>query len=182
MLLAIVFLLAACRKSESILPKANPETNTAINELKTDTMPYKAAFNVKLLSDSTAYDETAIVFCQNASSNYVFNEDAPYFTGFGQGSLSTISADNIDLGINCLPYTPGMAIRLNVHTKVSGAYLFKISYENKIPATINVWVKDSYMKDSLDMSKGNYSFYVNKADTNSFGGKRFSLVLKDSRQ
>jgi hypothetical protein len=172
--------LAACKKEANISLKITPTATTAVVSTKPDTIPDKAEFKLKLGKDSTNTDETAIVFDHRSSVNYSGNEDAPYFTGFGQVSLASISADNRDLAINTLPYTPGMSIRLDIHTKTDGVYFLKMSYENGIPANIQVWLKDNYLKDSVNARTDNYIFNVSKADTNSFGSKRFKLILKDS--
>jgi hypothetical protein len=66
--------------------------------------------------------------------------------------------------------------------KTSGTYLLKISYERSIPADVEIWIKDTYLRDSVDVRTGNYNFNIDKADTNSFGGKRFRLVLKNADQ
>jgi len=34
------------------------------------------------------------------------------------------------------------------------------------------------LKDSLDLRTGNYHFNVDQADTNSFGKKRFQIVVR----
>jgi hypothetical protein len=109
-------------------------------------------------------------------------EDAVYFAGNGQVSLASVSKDGEDLSINGLPYTPCMSIGLDIHAKTSGSYLLKISYEKEIPADIEIWIKDTYLRDSVNVRTGNYSFNIDKADTNSFGGERFRLILKNADQ
>ena len=174
----ILFSLAACQKEEKVLPKAAVlGSNT---QVKPDTIPDNAAFKIKLVKDSTNGDETMICFNHLASLKYSSSNDAPYLPGFGKVSLASISADGIDLAINKVPYTPGMPIGLNVHTKTDGAYLLETTYKNKIPASVQVWLMDNYPKDSVNIGLNKYNFNVIKADTNSFGSKRFRLVLKDA--
>jgi hypothetical protein len=98
--------------------------------------------------------------------------------GFGDLSLASMSNDGKKLSINGLPYTQGMSIGLDVEAKDDGAYSLQVSYENKMPANIQIWVKDTYLKDSVNVCKANYNFTVSKADTNSFGSKRFKLIIK----
>jgi hypothetical protein len=178
LLSSILFSLAACQKEEAIAPKASPASSTASVTSKKDSIPDDAALKVKLIKDSTNYDETALVFDHLATLNYSDSNDAPYFIGFGLVSLTSVSKDGRDLAIYRLPYSSGMSIGLNVNTKADGAYQLSISYEKNIPANIQVWIKDTYLKDSLNVCTKNYHFNVTKADTNSFGSKRFKLILR----
>ena len=173
----VLFALVACKKEETIAPKTTPQKSTASIVAKTDTIPDSAALKITLGKDSINTDETMFVFNHTYSLAYVFDQDAPYFQGFGQVSLASISSNGRDLAINGLPYTSGMSVGLDVQAKTSGAYFLKISYEKKIPTTVQVWLKDTYLKDSVNVSLKNYSFNVSKADTNSYGNKRFRLVL-----
>jgi hypothetical protein len=77
-----------------------------------------------------------------------------------------------------MPYAKGMAIGLHVSAKSNGIYLLKVSYLNKIPSDVRIWLKDAYKKDSLDLRIGNYSFNVLKSDTSSFGSGRFKIILR----
>jgi len=133
---------------------------------------------IKLVKDSDNYDETMFIFTHSASSSFDLNEDSPYFPGYGQESLSSISADGRDLVINTLPYTPGAPIRLNVNAKSDGAFSLQISFENKIPANVDVTIKDSYLKSSTNISSAPYQFNVVKSDTSTYGANRFTLILK----
>lgn len=176
----IICSLAACKKDEKVLPK-NPPPAASLNPVATapdDTIAEKAAFIVQLVKDKDNYDATMFRFSNKASVDYVNNEDAAYFAGFGEESLASLSKDGRDLAINMLPYTPGMSVGLDVGSKKDGDYSFGISYESKIPPTLQIWIKDNYLKDSVNMCAGTYKFKVVKADPNSFGSKRFEVVLK----
>ena len=157
---------------------ASPIQDGSAKSLLYDTIPDKGVIKVKLFKDSTTYDETVLFFNHKASTAYLFGEDAIYLKGFGQLSLSSISSEGNNLAINYLPYVPDMRVGLDVRTTQGGTLNLKVSYRKNIPASIQIWLKDGYQKDSLDLAKGNYSFQVNPKDTDSFGGKRFSLVLK----
>lgn len=182
LLSAILFSLAACKKAEDVLPKVATGVTKNVLPPKIDTVPDHAMIKVKLCKDSVNTDETTLVFNHLASANFCSDNDALYFNGFGKVSLASISADGKDMAIYSLPYTPQMSVGLDVRTKTDGTYLLKVSDESKIPSNIQVWLKDSYLKDSVDVCKGNYSFSVAKADTNSFGKRRFSIILKNSKQ
>ena len=120
------------------------------------------------------------IFHKTSTLAFDFNADAAYFAGYGAESLSSISSDGQDLAIYNLPYVHNMAIGLDVNVQKDGAYTFAISYERKIPANIQIWVKDNYTNNSADVSSAKYTFNVIKADTNSFGNKRFQLVIKNT--
>jgi len=178
--------LAACQKENIVLPKTHATATPAapgpviVAKVNTDTIPDKSAFKIKLVKDSTNSDETMLTFNHLATCKYSSSSDAPYFTGFGQVSLATVSSDGIDLAINQMPYTPGMSIGLDVRAKTDGAYQLQISYVHNMPANIQVWLKDNYLKDSVNVCLKKYSFKVITADTSSFGKKRFKLILKDA--
>jgi hypothetical protein len=177
-----LFSLAACQKEAKPIPQNIPAGSAAIVAVSLDTIPDKASFKIKLIKDSMNYDETAIVFGHTASLDYIPTEDATYLTGFGKESLSSLSSDGTALAINRLPYSPGMSIYLDMHAKADGNFFLETSYKNNIPANIHIWLKDTFLKDSVDIGVANYNFSVSKADTNSMGGKRFKLTLKNITQ
>ena len=178
----VLFALAACKKEEKIAPETTPQKSTTAIVVKPDTIPDSAALKICLVKDTINTDETMFVFNHTYSLGYVFDQDAPYFQGFGQVSLASISSGGKYLAINGLPYTSGMSIGLDVQAKTSGAYSLQISYERKIPSTVQILLKDTYLKDSIDVRTHNYNFHVSKTDTNSFGSKRFKLILKNDGQ
>jgi hypothetical protein len=50
-----------------------------------------------------------------------------------------------------------------------------------IPQLFDIWLMDAYRKDSADMRHNKtYSFNILKSDTNSFGSKRFTLVIRQN--
>ena len=180
LVLLTVFALASCKKEEAVLPKTTtaPAKASAVSSVQQDSIPDDAALKIQLSKDSTNTDETMFLFKHTAPLNYDGNNDADYFSGYGAVSLSSITPDGKDLSIYNLPYTSGMAIGLNVHTQADGTYYLKVSYKSKIPSNIQVWIKDTYLKDSVNVSTGSYKFAVVKADASTFGSKRFKLVIK----
>lgn len=188
LLLLVMFSFAACKKSVEVTP-LNSQVKSKVDSISAtkpdtvtvapqDTIPDNAAFRLKLFKDNSNYDETLFMFKKAANLNYTSGMDAAYMVGFGQESLASISKDGKKLSIYSLPFTPGMAVALDVESKNDGAYSLQISYQNKMPSNIQVWVKDTYLKDSVNVCTGNYNFTVTKADTNSFGTKRFKLIIK----
>jgi hypothetical protein len=181
LLLLSLFALAACKKEAMVAPAPAPLKFADVAALKNDTIPDKAAFKIKLVKDENNYDETMFIFNKAASLDFDGNQDAVYFPGFGQESLSSISPDGKNLAIYKLPYRPNMSIDLNVNVANSGAFVLTLSYANKIPSNIHVWVRDNYLDNSFDVSAKDYSFKVIKSDANSYGSERFQLVMKDSK-
>ena len=50
-----------------------------------------------------------------------------------------------------------------------------------LPQLYDIWLMDAYRKDSLDMRHNStYSFNVVKADTTTYGTRRFSLVIRQN--
>ena len=170
--------LASCHK-ELLGPAGTPLFNAkGVVGAQNDTVPDKAAVRIKVSKDSINANETLLVFDRSASPDYFGNEDAEYLAGFGQVNIASISKDDRDLSINRLPYSPGMTIDLDVYTKKAGMFTFSVSYENKMPGDVQIWLKDNCRKDSVNICTSNYSFNVNKADSTSFGKKRFQLVFR----
>ena len=182
LLLLSLFALAACKKEAVVTPSPAPLKYANVANIQKDTLPDMAALKVKMVmvNDTTNYDETMFLFQKSASLAYDPDADAQYFAGFGQESLASISSDGIYLAINRLPYTHGMTIGLVANATSDNNFYLQVSCKNKIPASFQVWVKDTYLNDSTNVCTGKYNFKVLKADTNSFGSKRFKLVLKNS--
>jgi len=156
-------------------PGPTQSTPVAAN---TDTIPEMAALRLKLVKDNTNYDETLFFFKHESTPAYDAMQDGKYLAGFGQVSLASISSDGKDLVVNSLNYTPGMSIGLDVNAKTDGTYSFQVSLQKNLPADIHVWLKDNLLKDSVNVRTANYNFDISKADPNSFGSKRFELIIK----
>jgi hypothetical protein len=187
LLLIVLLSFTACQKTGNLIPQTGPSKskgndvntgNTDTVAVKTDSIPNNSAFRLEFYKDNSNYDETLFMFKKSATVNYLANEDAAYMTGFGELSLSSISNDGKNLSINTLPYTQGMSVGLDVEAKNDGDYSLQVSYENKMPDNIQVWLKDTYLKDSVNVRSANYKFSVSKADVNSFGNKRFVVTIK----
>ena len=137
---------------------------------------------VKLAKDTINTDETVIVFNTGASTKYNSEIDAPYKTGFGSVSLSSMSSDHISLAINTqpLPKTNG-SVGLSVNATSDGSYSLNLQDIVGIPQLFDIWLKDAYLKDSVNMRQNpTYSFNVAKSDSNTFGSKRFSLIMRQN--
>jgi len=189
LLLAAIFLFAACKKEAKIEPKTSLGEQSAASKPKSistppiaaaarDTIPDKALLKIKLTKDNVNYDETMFVFNHTASLSYDPNYDSPYFSGYGQESLASISADGRDLVIHSLHYSPRMSVGLDVNTIADGAFSLLISYQNKIPTDIEIMIVDNHLNNSADLSTGPYKFNIVRSDTSTYGSNRFKLVFK----
>jgi hypothetical protein len=176
--LILIISLLSCKKQKAIAPAAAPPAKMAVAPRVEDTIPDSASLKIRLRKDSADIDETMFIFNHTSTGVFASSQDAMYFTGNGVASLASFTTDSVACAIQVLPYSPGAAIRLNVNAKRTGVYLLGISYLHKIPAGIHVWLQDSARKDSLDLRVGNYAFYVDKADSATYGRRRFRVVLR----
>ena len=169
----------ACKKEVVNVPGVQLSTSVARGPLSLNTMPDNAMLRLRLVKDSINYDETDLIFDHLSSPDYDSSEDARYLGGFGQTSLSSISLDGISLSINYMPYTDSLLIPLDVHTRQNGTFYLEISGEYKIPGDKQVWLKDTYQKDSVCLYTQPYRFIVDHADTSSYGTGRFKIFFKN---
>lgn len=136
---------------------------------------------LQLVKDAVNTDEILIGFDNTASAKYNAGEDAKYLQGFGQVRLFSYSADSIPLAINMLPFPKQRpdSIRLNVSAKTSGVFQLYMKQIANIPDRYNIWLMDKYKNDSLDMRHySTYSFNLDKKDSATYGGNRFTLVIR----
>ncbi len=135
---------------------------------------------LQLAADPINIDDIYIGF--NAGANTLFNlkDDAPYKAGTGVVSLASFSSDNVSLAINKLPLPKlnQTAIPLYVSARAYGSYKLNMLELKGIPQLYQVWLMDRFNKDSLDMRHNTtYAFDI-ATDTNSYGSKRFQLVIR----
>ncbi len=160
-------------KVNASVPAANLLFNAAV------TPPIKQYLRLQLFKDTLNIDETLIFFRGTAKTKFVDAEDAEYLKANNLVSLATRSADDVPLAINQMPFPQQrQVIPLNVTIAGNGIYQLNLTEVKNIPAEYNVWLFDAYKKDSLDIKHNpTYSFNATTKDTNSYGSKRFSLVL-----
>ncbi|MBS1531186.1 MAG: T9SS type A sorting domain-containing protein [Bacteroidetes bacterium] len=123
-----------------------------------------------------------INFSPNAKTAFSITEDARYRTGTGKVSLASLSSDNIPLSINQLPLGKmGDTISLKVGATASGSYTLKMETLTGIPQLYDIWLKDAFTKDSVNLRNNDtYSFTITAADTTTYGANRFKLVLSQN--
>ncbi|MDP9047292.1 MAG: hypothetical protein M3N14_04095, partial [Bacteroidota bacterium] len=139
---------------------------------------------LRLLKDSINTYDTYIGFSANASPKYIFNEDAPFKAGLGLVSIASMSVDNIPLAINKypLPTAKSDTIFIKVNAIYTGTYTLNMSDMSSLPNLYEIWLKDAYTKDSVDMRQNAaYPFNLNLADTTTFGSRRFSLIIRENK-
>ncbi|MCC8425094.1 T9SS type A sorting domain-containing protein [Mucilaginibacter sp. UR6-11] len=141
--------------------------------------PVDRHLRVQLAKDSVNKDETVVMFNSTASAEYSEDKDALYLRGSGLVNLSSTSSNHRLLGFYQLPLPKkSQAISLNIAVAGAGAYQLSLTEATNMPDVIDVWLKDAYKKDSLDIKHNpKYNFTVS-ADTNTAGSRRFSLVIK----
>jgi hypothetical protein len=177
-----VIFLSACQKQSENAPSTvalsshiiPPTTQTTAAQ--TDTIPDGAILKIKLQQDSAAIDETLLLYKHSATGNFTNYQDAPYFAGFGRGSLASVTRDGISCVIQTVPFCRSGGIPLKITAKNDGVYLLKTSLAEDIPASLGIWLKDAYRKDSVNMRLWNYRFDVIRMDTNTYA-HRFSIVI-----
>jgi len=137
---------------------------------------------LQIAMDSVNTDDIYVGFASNASAQYVNDEDAPYKAGTGKVKMASYSSDHVLLAINKMPL-PGQkqaTIPLFVTAGAYGTYKLNMTELKGIPQIYEVWLMDAYKNDSLDMRHNTtYAFDIT-ADTNSYGSRRFQLVIRQN--
>ena len=139
---------------------------------------------LQMAMDSINTDDIYIGFNASTSASYVPSEDAAYKIGNGKVGLSSFSSDNVSLAINQMPYPglQGQVIPLSVRGINDGSYTLNMTEVTAVPALFTIWLKDAYMKDSLDVrANPTYVFDILHSDTNTYGAHRFSLVMAQNQ-
>ncbi|HWD86528.1 MAG TPA: putative Ig domain-containing protein [Mucilaginibacter sp.] len=133
---------------------------------------------LEMALDTVNKDDVMIMFDENAKSGYDFNEDALYRTGSGKVSLGSISNDNELLAINTLPLTDGVTIPLKIAATGYGNYTMNLKDMQGVSKQFDIWLKDRFTGDSVNMRNfATYNFSIT-ADTSSHGSKRFSITMR----
>ena len=165
--------------NESAKVSSQPSTLllTAVPSVATD-----RHIRIQLFKDTINKDETVIIFNPAASAAFNEQEDALYLQGTGLVNLSNMTSDNQAVGLNQQPFpTKAQSIALNVLATNDGTYSLNATEVNNIPNLFDVWLKDAFLKDSVNIkTTPNYSFSIAHSDTTTFGSKRFSLVIRQN--
>jgi len=185
LLLALIALsigFASCRKSGIKPTPAAPKIQ--------DTLSDSALFKIQLVNvkdtlppPSWMGREEMFIHFNHAYSTAFSHGPPPYYNedSFPPGYnpdlfVSGITSDGRLADWYGTPYQTNMHIPLFL-SAATGQYVLRAYYLRWFPQDIHIWCKDNYLKDSVDLRKGNYAFTVDKADTNQYGKKRFAIIL-----
>ncbi|HVW15274.1 MAG TPA: T9SS type A sorting domain-containing protein [Mucilaginibacter sp.] len=179
------FFVQAIDPTASLTFTEAAKTNTLVtggslymSRMITTTVPQY--LRLQLALDTMNTDGIIVNFNSGASTAYKPQEDAIYRVGTGKVSLSSLSSDNKALAINTEPLSNGLVIPLKVAATVGGAYTLNMKSISGIPQIYDVWLKDAFTKDSINMrTTASYSFTISTSDTTTFGSNRFSLVMEE---
>ena len=130
--------------------------------------------------DSVNYEETFVGFSPDATTKLKEDEDARYLMGSSKVHFASLSADNVVLAINRqpLPGLAGTTIPLKIAASTDGTYFLTVKEITNIPSVFKLWLKDNYLKDSIDLRKvTTYSFNILNGDSTTYGTKRFVLSI-----
>jgi hypothetical protein len=171
--------------------KATTATNANAEGLMARRVSYAGAVNtgstnpslkLTMTMDSVHNEETLLLFNPHSKTTYAFNEDAPHKKGEGLVGFSSRSSDSVLMAINSMPLQASQVIPLNVYATNNGVYTISMEQLNSLPLLYDVWLKDAYMKDSLDIKHNpTYSFDLNNSIPASFGTERFTLVIRQNQ-
>jgi hypothetical protein len=139
---------------------------------------------LRMVLDSVNRDEVVLVLNNQDNTAYSFNKDALDMGGNGAlESLSLLSSDSVQLSIHRtgLPQKTAQIIPILADATTSGIYQLKKIQIDDLPAQYDVWLKDAFKKDSLDMrANDTYSFNIDKSNPATFGSNRFSLLIRQN--
>jgi trimeric autotransporter adhesin len=185
----VAIYLSSCKK-DAVTPAINQSqdsqnltaASTGLNQGSVTNI-ITGYLRLQLAKDVINTDNIIIDFKAGSKTTYVKGEDAPTLQGFGMVSLSSLSSDNEPLAINILPLpTQSLTIGLKVKAKTEGIYNLSMTTISSIPDIFEIWLMDSYKKDSLDFRvNSSYAFNIFNSDTSSYGGHRFSLVVRQNK-
>jgi hypothetical protein len=137
--------------------------------------------NFKLSKDSINTDDVVVAFNNRTGNSFTPTDDAEDLNGNGAlVSLSIISSDNITASIKqvILPTVDRQVINLSADATTSGRYELKLNRIERMPAVYDIWLKDAFINDSLDIKNNNaYVFNIDKSNTATYGRERFKIVI-----
>jgi hypothetical protein len=138
---------------------------------------------VRLTLDSLNHDNVVMVFRDGTNEKYIADEDGIDMGGSGSlESLSALSSDNISLAVSAMPLPKTRrVIPLSVDATSSGLYSLGINEIKNMPAITQVWLKDNWKKDSLNLRLyPTYNFNIDKNDAATYGNNRFQIVIRQN--
>jgi hypothetical protein len=151
-----------------------------------DTLSDSALFKIQLVNVMDSLPITSFAGRNETLIHLNHAYHLSYYPGYDEDSsppgyspiltVMGITTDGIPLLSDGIPYKAGVSVPLLV-AAASGQYILRAYYLRWFPKDIHIWCKDNYLKDSVDLRKGNCSFTVDHADTNQWGTKRFVISV-----
>jgi hypothetical protein len=146
--------------------------------------PVAAMLRFKLLKDSVNTDDVVLALNDKTDSKFSSTDDAEDLNGNAPlVSLSILSSDDVAAAIKQvkLPESTQQTISLLVDATTTGTYKLRLDELNNLPPAYEVWLKDDFTNDSLDIKTNNtYDFTINKANAGTFGRYRFKIIIRQN--
>ncbi|WP_413667186.1 T9SS type A sorting domain-containing protein [Mucilaginibacter sp. Mucisp86] len=168
--------------NKALMSAANtPIAATSVSEPVSQPSP---VMHLLLEKDEANFDGVALVFDKWATANFDKNKDAEDLGGNGAlESFSALTSDGVKTSIHHRPL-PGKTqatIPLFADATTSGPYKIKLTDVKDLPAIYEVWLKDNFTKDSVDLKHNNaYSYNIDKSIAATFGKDRFQLIMRQN--
>lgn len=138
-----------------------------------------SGFYMKVEQDSLINDYCGIYF-DGDSDNFDSNDAVDLDGASPKVYMSSYTADGQRTGINSLSdYKNGKTVKLYVNATTNGLYKLKIEQIKNIDGIYDIWLKDNYKNDSLDLrSNDTYNFNIVRTDAASYGADRFQVIIR----
>ncbi|WP_426589334.1 T9SS type A sorting domain-containing protein [Mucilaginibacter sp. R-33] len=173
--------LAATAANMGILKAATAQSAASQQNASSSAEPI---LRLQMIKDSINTDDIVLAFNNDASTAFENSKDAEDLgTNGAQIALSALSSDSVKTVIHHRPFPKKQQeiIPLTSDATSSGPYQLKLRALSNVPAIYEIWLKDNFTKDSLDLKHNNiYSYNIDKSTPATFGKKRFQLILRQS--
>ncbi|RFZ85933.1 hypothetical protein DYU05_10210 [Mucilaginibacter terrenus] len=162
--------------------KSTGNNSSAVRLLSTGT-PVVAAdppiIRLQLAKNAFINDEIAVVLWNTAKDSLDMG-DAVHMNG-DYMNLTTITADNKYLSIDKRPFNgTKTVIPLYINVAVDSIYTFKKTYLSNVMSNYKVTLYDSLLNNKVEITNIDYSFNVYRAKPETWGGKRFKLIIEQA--
>ena len=141
--------------------------------------PQNAYIQFEMIRDSVNADYAYIRFYDTANPKYNTFDDIDDVNGTGQNVFfGSMTADSVEVALNSMPLKKLTSFFLSVNATTQGAFSIKRTDLVNIPSAYDVFLKDHYTNDSVDMRQhDSYAFNIT-SDPKSFGNSRFEVILR----
>ncbi|UOE46910.1 LamG domain-containing protein [Mucilaginibacter sp. SMC90] len=167
-----------------VLASTSKMASFATMQPQSDASDAEPRLRFRLIKDTLNVDAVVIALDKDISPLFQIEKDAEDLGGSGAlVSLSVFSADSVKATIHRRPFPHKQqeVIPLFADATASGPYQLKLSDLTDLPDIYEVWLKDSFTKDSLDIKNNRlYNFTIDKGNAATFGKDRFSIVLRQN--